>query len=58
MKRLPQVTVPLLAKGLVITAPTARSALNHMTTLGKLRDKVYVYRKYLGILEEGVGPFS
>ncbi len=65
MKRLPQVTVPLLAKELRMTAPTARSALNHMTSIkileemsGKKRDKVYVYRKYLNILEDGAEPFS
>jgi Fic family protein len=65
MKRLPQVTVPLLSKALQMTAPTARSALNHMASLGileeitgKKRDKVYVYRTYLDILEEGAQPFS
>lgn len=63
MKRLPQVTVPLLAKELKMTAPTARSALNHMQSIGvleeisgKKRDKVYVYRKYLDILEDGAEP--
>lgn len=65
MKKLPQVTVSLLAKELRISAPTARSALNQMTSLGilaeisgKKRDKIYVYRKYLDILEEGAKPFS
>lgn len=65
MKRLPQVTVPLLAQELRMTAPTARSALNQMVSIGvlieasgKKRDKVYVYRKYLDILEEGAAPFS
>ncbi|MDF3048002.1 MAG: cell division protein Fic [Candidatus Midichloriaceae bacterium] len=65
MKRLPQVTVRLLAKELQITEPTARSALHHMTSIGileevsgKKRDKVYVYRNYLYILEEGAEPFS
>ncbi|MGE3920976.1 MAG: Fic family protein [Gammaproteobacteria bacterium] len=60
MKRLPQVTVPLLAHELGMTAPTARSALNHLTSrgvleeiTGKKRDKVYVYRRYLEMLEEG-----
>lgn len=60
MKHLPQVTVPLIAKELGITAPTARSALNQMTSIGiisevsnKKRDKVYVYRKYLCLLEYG-----
>lgn len=63
MKRLPQVTVPFLAKELQMTAPTARSALNHMKSMGiveeatgKKRDKIYVYRKYLDILEEGGEP--
>jgi Fic family protein len=65
MKRLPQVTVPFLAKELKMTAPTARSALNHMKSMGvleeassKKRDKVYIYRKYLDILEDGAKPFS
>lgn len=65
MKLLPQVTVSLLVKELQITAPTARSALNHMKSIGvleeisgKKRDRVYIYRKYLDILEEGAEPFS
>ena len=48
-----------------MTAPTARSALNLMTNLdilkevsGKKRDKVYVYRKYLDILESDAEPFT
>lgn len=65
MKRLPQVTVPLIAQTLQITAPTARNALNHLKSMGiveeisgKKRDRVYVYREYLNILEEGTEPFS
>lgn len=64
MKRVPQVTVPYLVKELQMSAPTVRSALNHMTGIGvleeisgKKRDKVYVYRAYLDILEEGAEPF-
>lgn len=64
LKKLPQVTVPLMAKQLSMTAPTARSSLNHMVKSGileeisgKKRDKVYVYRKYLDILESGAEPF-
>lgn len=64
LKKLPQVTVPLLASELGLTAPTVRSALNHMVKAdileeisGKKRDKIYVYRKYLSILEEGAEPF-
>jgi Fic family protein len=63
IKRLPQVSVSLLSKQLKISAPTARNALNNMVTLGvlvevsgKLRDKIYVYRAYLDILEEGAAP--
>jgi Fic family protein len=65
MKRLPQVTVPVLAKALKMAPPTARSALNHLTSLGvlqevsgKKRDKIYVYRTYLNILEDGAEPFA
>lgn len=64
LKKLPQVTVPFLAKELGMTAPTARNSLNHMVELnileeisGKKRDKVYVYRHYLNILEYGAQPF-
>lgn len=65
MKLLPQVTVSLLSKELKITAPTARSALNQLNSMGileevsgKKRDKVYIYRKYLNILEDGAEPIS
>lgn len=65
LKRVPQVTVPFLANKLGISAPTARNSLNLMTSIGileelslKKRDKVYVYRKYLDMLEEGAEPFS
>ncbi len=57
-------TAPLLTKELKMTAPTARSALNHLKSIGvleevggKKRDKVYIYRKYLDILEDGADPF-
>ncbi|MEM7402696.1 MAG: Fic family protein [Myxococcota bacterium] len=65
MRRLPQVTVPLLAKELKMSAPTARRALESMVRLaileeisGKKRDKIYVYRDYLNILEEGAEPID
>ncbi len=64
LKKLPQVTVKLLAAESGMSAPTVRSALNHMVQLGvleevsgKKRDKIYVYRNYLNILEEGAIPF-
>lgn len=63
MKRLPKLSVPVAAKALNISAPTARSALHHLTTLGiveemsgKKRDKVYTYSAYLNLLEEGAEP--
>ena len=64
LKKLPQVSVQLLSTELGMTAPTARSTINHMIHLGileemsgKKRDKVYVYRNYLSLLEEGTEPF-
>jgi Fic family protein len=60
LKKLPQTSVQNLSKELDMTMPTARSALNHLLDLGilaeisgKKRDKIYVYRKYLDILEDG-----
>jgi hypothetical protein len=48
-----------------MTQPTARSALNHLKSIGvleevsgKKRDKVYIYRNYLTILDDGAKPFS
>ncbi len=65
LKKLPQVSVQHLVKALDMTAPTARNALNHMVDLGileeisgKKRDKIYIYRKYLSLLEEGAEPFK
>ena len=64
-KRLPQASAPLLSKELGISAPTARNALKSLITLGvleeisgKRRDKVYIYRRYLDILEKGTDPLS
>ena len=59
LKKLPQVSAPLLEKELNISAPTARISLNCMVNLGileeisgKKRDKIYSYKKYLTLLEE------
>ena len=48
-----------------MTAPTARNVLNTLISLDiveevtlKKRDKVYVYKNYLNILEEGTDPLS
>lgn len=63
LKKLPQLSVPSLTQELNMTAPTARSSLKHLSDLGileeisgKKRDKIYVYRKYLDLLEEGAEP--
>jgi Fic family protein len=65
LKKLPQLSVSLLTKELKMTAPTARTSLNHLLTLGivteistKKRDKVYVYTKYLDLLESGTEPLE
>jgi Fic family protein len=63
LKHLPQTSVQSIAKELSISHPTARSALNQMVDLGilkeesnKKRHKIYTYRKYLNILEDGAEP--
>jgi Fic family protein len=65
LKTLPQVTVSLLAQELGMTEPTARTSLTHLLNLGivdetsgQKRDKVYVYKTYLALLEEGTEPLS
>lgn len=65
MKKLPQVSVPLLVKDLQLSAPTVRSAIKQLEELGifkeiskKKRDKVYIYKKYLDLLEEGSEPLN
>ena len=65
LKKLPQVSAPLIAQELTMSTPTARAALAHLVALGiieeisgKQRDKVYVYRHYLTLLEEGTNPLK
>lgn len=65
LKKIPQASVYLVSKDLKVSAPTARSAITHLLALGilkeitgKQRDKVYVYREYLDILEEGAHPLE
>jgi Fic family protein len=63
LKRLPRVNVDIVTRYSGMTPPTVRSSLNHMVDLGILeevtggkRDKIYIYRRYLSILEEGTEP--
>jgi ribosomal protein S25 len=46
-----------------VSFPTANKSLQHLCQLGivkeitgKTRNKIYVYQKYLDILNEGAGP--
>lgn len=63
LKKMPQVTVLSLSQKLSMSVPTIRDSLNGMVELGileektgKQRDKIYVYKKYLFLLEEGAEP--
>lgn len=65
LQKLPQVSVRLLSQALGMTAPTARHSLEQMLTLGiveetsgKKRDRIYIYRQYLDILEDGTIPLE
>ncbi len=62
-KKLPQFSIGLIAKELDVSIPTARSAINHLVKLNvleeitfKKRNKHYVYRDYLTLLEKGTEP--
>lgn len=65
LKKLPQVTTSMLSRDLGLSMPTVRNALNSLVTAsileevsGKNRDKIYVYKKYLSLLEEGAEPLK
>jgi len=56
-------TIPWTARKLGISEPTVAKALAHLTQLailaeitGRQRGKVYVYREYLALLDEGTKP--
>lgn len=62
-KRLPQFSVPHLSKVMGVSQPTARTSLKHLCNLNiieevsnKQRDRIYLYKSYLDILEEGTTP--
>ncbi len=59
LQRKPVVSVPAAAVELSLTAPTVRSAIESLKTLdlvsevtGKRRDRLFVYSRYLDILQE------
>jgi Fic family protein len=63
MQRNPIVAIPTTAKKIGISAPTVAKSLAHMSNLGILhevtgreRHRLFVYDKYLAILNEGTEP--
>lgn len=59
----PITSVAMAAKALRVTEPTVRSSLGHLEKLrvvremtGRQRNRLFVYDKYLGILDEGTKP--
>jgi Fic family protein len=59
-KSRPLNSVPSITKRLKMTAPTARASVNHLIKLGilkeisgKQRDKIFSYKAYMNILNEG-----
>jgi Fic family protein len=63
MQRNPIIAIPSAAKRIGISAPTVAKSLGHMIDLGILeettgreRHRLFVYRRYLDILNEGTEP--
>ncbi|MGD0297929.1 MAG: helix-turn-helix domain-containing protein [Bryobacteraceae bacterium] len=60
MRRTPIVSIPAAAKQLSISAPTVAKALEHMQklgiareTTGRPRHRLFVYHRYVAILNQG-----
>ena len=60
---MPLASVAIIAQETDMSAPTIRAAFNHLIDLGivkemsgKKRDRFYVYKKYLALLEQGAEP--
>ena len=65
MQRNPIIAIPSAAKRIGISAPTVAKSLGHMINLGILeettgreRHRLFVYRRYLAILNEGTEPLQ
>jgi Fic family protein len=63
MQRNPIVSIPAAAKKIGVSAPTVAKSLEHMRHLGILqettgreRHRLFVYARYLDILNEGTEP--
>lgn len=65
LRRHPITTIPISVGQLNLTAPTVRSAIESLESIGivreitgKQRDRIYVYDKYVKILDEGTEPYA
>ena len=63
LRRHPMTTIPNAAPQLNLTSPTIRSAVESLEALGivreitgKQRDRIYIYDRYVRILDEGTEP--
>jgi Fic family protein len=63
LQKQPVLKIPKASKAIGISQPTVTSALQKLQEIGvvkeitgKARDRIYVYKEYLDILEEGVQP--
>jgi len=63
LRRHPITAVPNATRQLNLTAPTVRKAIESLTALGivreitgKRRDRIYIYDRYVRILDEGTQP--
>ena len=65
LRRHPITTIPNATGQLNLSAPTARKAMEALADLGivreitgKQRDRIYIYDRYVSILDEGTQPLS
>lgn len=63
LMQVPQVSVKQLAESIQLSAPAARSTLKKLMALkivepvsAKQRDQIYIYRRYVDLLEAGADP--
>ena len=63
LRQHPMTTIPNATARLNLTPPTVRSAVESLEALGivreitgKQRDRIYIYDRYVGILDEGTEP--
>jgi Fic family protein len=65
MQTNPYVRIRTAAKALELTTPTVTSSLNHLLSLGivkevsgKHRDRLFAYTCYVNMVSEGTNPLS